>query len=366
MQLPTLYKRAVNGKISTWYVEVKDECFRTVSGYLDGQKVTSEWTCCEAKNIGKKNETNPAEQADAEALAMWTKRKALGYWESIDDIDNSVYFEPMLAKDWEKKKRKVKYPIYSQPKLDGIRCIVRSDGMWSRNGKPIISAPHIFESLKPLFEQNPELILDGELYADKATTDFNTIISCVRKTKPTTEDLKTSAECIEYHIYDLPSSDKTFIKRMYDLGILFETQPALHLYCKIVATYTVGSEEAVMNNYRMYVDQGYEGQILRIDAPYENKRSKNLLKHKSFVDGEFEIKGVEEGKGNLSGKVGRLNFEINGKPFDAAVNGDWEYIEKLWHSREGLVGKMATVKYFELTEDGVPRFPKVIAIRDFE
>jgi len=48
------------------------------------------------------------------------------------------------------------------------------------------------------------------------------------------------------------------------------------------------------------------------------------------------------------------------------VNGDWEYIEKLWHSREGLIGKTATVKYFELTPDGIPRFPKVIAIRDFE
>ena len=59
-------------------------------------------------------------------------------------------------------------------------------------------------------------------------------------------------------------------------------------------------------------------------------------------------------------------FEINGKPFESAVNGDWEYIERLWNSKEGLIGKMATVKYFELTEDGLPRFPKVIAIRDFE
>ena len=114
------------------------------------------------------------------------------------------------------------------------------------------------------------------------------------------------------------------------------------------------------------MEQGYEGQILRTDSVYENKRSKSLLKHKSFVDAEFEILGVEEGKGNHAGKVGRLNFQINGKPFDAAVNGDWEYIERLWKSKDGLIGKTATVKYFELTEDGIPRFPKVIAIRDFE
>jgi len=34
--------------------------------------------------------------------------------------------------------------------------------------------------------------------------------------------------------------------------------------------------------------------------------------------------------------------------------------------RGTLIGKQATVKYFELTTDGIPRFPKVIAIRDFE
>ena len=125
-------------------------------------------------------------------------------------------------------------------------------------------------------------------------------------------------------------------------------------------------KEGIDAEYIGYMNQGYEGQILRSNSVYENKRSKSLLKHKSFVDAEFEILGVEEGKGNHAGKVGRLNFQINGKPFDAAVNGDWEYIERLWKSKDGLIGKTATVKYFELTEDGIPRFPKVIAIRDFE
>ena len=117
-----------------------------------------------------------------------------------------------------------------------------------------------------------------------------------------------------------------------------------------------------MNLYRQYIEEGYEGQILRVlDGEYENKRSKNLLKHKTFFDAEFKILGVEQGKGKLTGKVGRLIFD----GFNSAVNGDHEYLEKLYQSNE-LVGKMATVKYFELTPEGVPRFPKVIAIRDFE
>lgn len=360
MRLPKLYKRAVNGKTLEWEIEIKDECFRTKSGYTDGVKTVSEWTCCEAKNVGKKNATDAAEQADAEAFAMWTKRKELGSFENISDIDNPIHFKPMLAHDYNDYKDKIVFPIFSQPKLDGVRCIVRADGMWSRNGKPIISAPHIFEALKPLFELDPNLILDGELYANKDIADFNTIISCVRKTKPTAADLETSKK-IQYWIYDVPSVDLSFARRFQ-----FLNEIKLPECCVVVQTDQIDNNNDLSAYYFDYMNDGYEGQILRTNSLYENKRSKSLLKHKVFVDAEFEIKGVVEGNGNLTGKVGKLQFEINGKPFDSAVNGDWEYIEKLWHSREGLIGKIATVKYFELTEDGIPRFPKVIAIRDFE
>jgi DNA ligase-1 len=356
MIYPTIYKRSVTGKVSTWYVETENNCFRTVSGFIDGQKVTSAWTCCEAKSY------NTAEgQATAEAEAMHRKRLELGYWLDVNDIDKSVYFEPMLAKDWVKEKGKVKYPLFSQPKLDGIRCIVRSDGMWSRNGKQIISAPHIFEALKPLFEETPELILDGELYADKNVADFNTIISCVRKTKPTPEDLEISKQCIQYWVYDVPSVDGTFLEReAYLYGAL-----ALPDCCQKVMSTPVNNEAEVMAEYKKCIEYGYEGQILRLDLPYENKRSKALLKHKTFIDAEFTIIGVLEGLGNLSGKVGKLQFEIDGKPFESAVNGTWEYLEELY-KRNDLIGKKATVKYFELTADGLPRFPKVIDIRDYE
>jgi hypothetical protein len=63
MKLSKLFKRAVNGKTLEWEVEVKGACFRTISGYTDGIKTTSEWTCCEAKNVGNKNSTTAEEQA---------------------------------------------------------------------------------------------------------------------------------------------------------------------------------------------------------------------------------------------------------------------------------------------------------------
>ena len=351
MKLTTLYSRSVNGKINTWFIEVQGNQFRTTSGFDDGIKTISEWTICEAKSY-----CSAEEQAIKEATAMHRKKIEAGAFESIADIDNETFFEPMLAKDWHKEKAKIKYPIYSQPKLDGIRCIVRKNGMWSRNGKQIISAPHIYEAMKHLFIDNPDLTFDGELYADKLANDFNAICSLVKKTKPTWADLNESKDKIEYHIYDLPSHKGKFSERY---KVLINT--VLPSCCVKVVTSIVNKEDEVLVLYENYVGNGYEGQMLRLDLPYENKRSKSLLKHKSFVDSEFVIKGVIEGKGKLTGKVGKLVFE----GFDSAVNGSHKYLEQLFNDKT-LVGKKATVKYFDLTPAGEPRFPKVIAIRDYE
>ena len=364
MRLDKLYALAVNGKTLEWVVEVKDNGFRTISGYTDGVKTVSEWTYCQGKNIGKKNATTANEQAEKEAQAMWQKKLDGGFYEDISSINDEKFFKPMLAHKWEDHKDKIEYPIYSQPKLDGIRCIVKKDGMWSRNGKKIISAPHIYESLKSLFEKNPNLIFDGELYADKFANDFNAICSLVKKTKPTLADLNASAKVIEYHIYDLPSHKGIFSERY---NILWSLK--LPDCCVLVGCYQCFENEDIENYYSEYVDQGYEGQMLRLDKPYENKRSKSLLKHKSFIDEEYTILDVVEGEGNRTGMVGSFIFESKtGKRFNSNLKFNWEESQALWEQKDQLIGKTATVKYFNLTPDGVPRFPYVIKIarEDYE
>ena len=363
MKLETIYKKTKTGATQEWTIEVSDNKYRTHSGQCGGQITTNAWTVVYGKNTGKANATTDNEQAMAEAIAKRTKKLESGYFEDITNIDTKQYFEPMLAAKWEDYKDKLIYPIYSQAKLDGIRCILTKDGMFSRNGKPIISAPHIFDSVKPLFETNPDLIFDGELYADKFANDFNKIVSLVKKTKPTADDLKESKELIEYHIYDLPSSDKNFIQRAYDLAILFETRSELHPHCRIVETYKVPSEEVVTELYEKYVEEGYEGQMLRLDGKYENKRSKNLLKHKSFVDEEYTILDICEGEGNRTGTAGYMVFQTaDGKPFKSNVKGTWDETAEMLRNKTQLIGKQATIKYFNLTPDGIPRFPFVINI----
>lgn len=353
MKLNTLYSRSVKGKVNTFIIEVESNKFRSITGFDNGKKTISEWTVCEAKSY-----CSAEAQALKEAQAIHRKKIETGSFENMSDIDNEIHFEPMLAHKWEDQKDKVKYPIYSQPKLDGIRCIVKKDGMWSRNGKKIISAPHIYEAMKHLFKTNPDLIFDGELYADKFANDFNAICSLVKKTKPTVEDLNESAVKIEYHIYDLPSCKETFVGRHQALYYM-----ELPKCCVKVAVEQIDNLNDVSAYYEDYITKGYEGQMLRLNLPYENKRSKSLLKHKSFIDTEYEIIGVEQGKGNLTGKMGALVFKTSkGDTFNASINGGWDYLEELWNSKDKLIGKQATVKYFNLTPDGKPRFPKVIKI----
>lgn len=359
----TIYKLSSSGKTLEWTIEVNGNKYRTKSGYTDGIKTLSKWTVVKGKNTGRANATTDAEQAEKEARALLQKKLDSGYYEDISSINDEKFFKPMLANKWEDYKDSITYPIYSQPKLDGIRCIVKKDGMWSRNGKKIISAPHIFDSLQHLFKNNPDLIFDGELYADKFANDFNKICSLVKKTKPTNDDLKESAKAIEYHIYDLPSHKGKFADRYTAL-----VDMSLPKCCVLVQT-DVCSDEVIVNDwYEDYVDWGYEGQILRLDEKYENKRSKFLLKHKSFMDNEFIIKDICEGEGNKTGMVGYMVFHSNGIPFSSNLKATWDESKDIWNNRSKYIGKTATIQFFNYTPDGVPRFPYVIKIarEDYE
>jgi DNA ligase-1 len=364
MKLEKIYKKTKTGATQEWTIEVVGNKYRTHSGQIGGIITTNEWTIVYGKNVGKANGTTDSEQTMKEAVAKRTKKLESGYYELIKDINKTQYFEPMLASKWEDSKDKITYPIFSQPKLDGIRCIVTKDGMFSRNGKPIISAPHIRRSLNDVFESYPDLILDGELYADKFANDFNSIVSLVKKTKPTEDDLFESQKNIQYWIYDLPSSNKTFNHRGFELDELFdESLESFEKYCVLVPTEICDNEDEVMELYGGYVEAGYEGQMLRTNGKYENKRSKNLLKHKSFVDEEYTILDIVEGEGNRTGTTGYMVFETeDGKRFKSNVKGTWDETAEMLRSKKKLIGKQATIKYFNLTPDGIPRFPYVINI----
>ena len=403
-KLPTLYKLTTVGKTQEWTIEVEGDKYRTISGQQDGKKITNNWTTCYPKNVGKVNATTGEEQAIKEAEAKHQKKREKGYTLDVAKIGQKKFYEPMLAQDFKNKNRHNEVmtelgseednttgygaAVFSQPKLDGIRCIAMREGLFTRTGKPIVAVPHIHEALEPFFEKYPNATLDGELYNHKYKDDFNKIIHLVRKQNLTEDHLEESEAMIEYHIYDAPviGKDNPFRKggaytekdlfsdRTSVLDAQFANLKLNQGQCDhwisplvIVETTEVNSREHLDELYEDYVGRGYEGQMIRLDGPYENKRSPRLLKRKDFIDEEYTIIGYDEGKGNREGTIKHLKFKArNGNEFNSNVKGTFEYLTELLHSGEGLIGKEATIKYFNLTPDGVPRFPYVIAIRDYE
>lgn len=360
-KFPVLYKRTKNGSLQQWQIIVDENTYYINEGLVQGKLTESIPIICKGKNIGRSNETTPERQAELEAAAKWKKKFDSGYSENPEDTEDK-FFQVMLAHNYEDYKEKLIYPVWIQPKLDGIRCIAQKDGLWSRNGKLFISVPHIYNGLKHIFEQDSSVIFDGELYTDKLKNDFNTISSLVKKTKPTQDDLEISTRTIQYWVYDLPN-DKVFSERFKNLEQIL---PKNEIFV-LVPTYQVNNETELNNYYEKFIEVGYEGMIVRVNVQYINKRTKYLLKRKDFIDDDYKILDIQEGVGNRSGTAGRFILQLpNGETFHSNIKGHFGYLKELLINKKEYIGKIATVKYFNLTPAGVPRFPYVIKIRDYE
>ena len=364
VSLDPLYKRDSKGKVRVWTMEVgfnsDDEAgIRTISGLVDGQKVTSEWNLTEAKNVGRSNATTAKTQAEFEAQAEWTKNVDKDYFVDVNAIDSYVAFKPMLAHDF------TKTPAtsgYTQPKLDGIRMVVNTRGLYSRSNKEIVAVPHIAVELEEFIANHPTITLDGELYNHELKDNFQKITSLVRKTVNLgADELAESKELVQYHIYDMFDSanpNMTFMQRYnwIQKNVHLVNKKAVGIHLVPVAICETSEEIDVM--YGEYTQAGYEGQMIRQDAVYENKRSKGLLKRKEFITEEYEVVQVHEGQGNWAGYAKRLTLKMpNGTTFSSGIRGSQAKLKELL---ENPNIDWATCRYFELSNDGVPRFPVTI------
>jgi DNA ligase-1 len=361
-----LYSRRSDGGLQIWELELNGNKYRVTSGAVGAKQHTNEWTECQGKNMGRANATTPAEQAAAEADALWKKKYESGYREQESELDSTGIFEPMLAKKYEDYKDELDYPVFSQPKLDGCRMVGRANGLWTRSGKRWTTMPHVESALAGFFKQHPDVVLDGEAYADKLNKDFSRICSLIKRTKPSAAELIECAQYISYHVYDckLPNAKETFAERSKFIADNLAGLPGI----VIVDTHLATGKAQLDKLYEGYLIAGQEGQIVRVDGAYENKRSKLLLKRKEFDDGEYTILGMEEGTGNRAGTCGAMHFQnAAGKPFKSNVKGTWEFTEDLWLNRKKYMGKQATIRHFGFTPgDKIPRFPYVVTIRNGE
>jgi len=387
MKYPKLYKLTSTKKIQEWEIFTEENKIIVIQGQLNGKKQRYEETIKEGKNIGKENETTANQQADAEAKSKWEKKHNKDYHLKIEECNQEIKianlggYLPMLAQTYQKHADKhLKYPCVVQPKLDGLRCIATKIDdeikLWFRSGKEVVTMSHIATDLDNVMINGD--IFDGELYIHGE--DFNSFTGAIRANKNVNPEITNK---IQYHVYDFPriknlTEGNSFYKR-------FKLFNPVHLTLAStikVETIIVNNFEEAIDYYKQCIEKKYEGIMFRnINMPYEQKRSYSLLKYKEFVEDEFIITGAEEGKGTLAGHVGafvckiepnRLLKDIGGRTFTfgneegvikAKMMGKREYLKHLFENPNEYLNEPLTIKYQNLSKDGIPRFPVAKAIR---
>lgn len=294
---PMLYKRDRAGRVRTWYMiaDPANARYAFDTGLLDGARTQSGWTTV----TGKQGRTD-AEQVDFEVASHYRHQLERDYFETPEEIDTPRIILPMLAQKYKTFRRG-----YVQPKLDGMRCIARATGLFSRQGKPIESVPHIIEALAPFFEQFPDAILDGELYNHELKDQFEQLMSLCRKAgKHLTPEILEQTRVVQYHVYDYPSApggfgirwsqldDDVMSVRDFPAGVIF---PVHTVHC--------GSSQLFDDLFERWLDDGYEGGIWRCpDGEYVfDGRPAFLQKRTLKLKEEFDFIELEMGNGNWAG-----------------------------------------------------------------
>ncbi len=217
-------------------------------------------------------------------------------------------------------------------------------------------------------EETYELFWDLSGKDEKIMEDFNQY--CMNKTgypTPYTDRYGTLAALYQGYVFS-NLDDKNASEAEKEKFINFDAGLPVTLTQNIL----VNSESSLEETHDNFVDEGYEGLMIRnLKMPYEFSRSWNLVKYKKMKDAEFKISGAKEGTGNAAGAIIWNCTTDDGKNnFDVVPLGTMDERRKLWKEYQTnpgqFIGQPLTVQFQELTPKGIPRFPKGISIRDYE
>jgi ATP-dependent DNA ligase len=376
-----LFSNDKRGKPKQWNISVVNmgeySNIITIYGGVNYRKIETTLQISQGKNLGKSNATTHFEQAIKDAQSKWNKKRDLEGYKTKSDFEPNLQTPstststpklPMLAQDFKKQKNKVVYPCYVQPKLDGLRNLYNTttNQNTTRQGKEYSIIEQSGKLYKELLSLPKGLILDGELYTDKMNFEA---LGVLRKTKTLTNIELDNLQKIEYHVYDIIDTTLTFEQRN---NLIKE----LHLenYEKIVyvPTFTVSSEKQIQDYHIKFLEQGFEGTMIRNKNSFYTikQRSSDLLKYKDFQDAEFEIIDFTFEK-DTSGDDKNLIVWIikvsesreNDQYIKCKVRpmGTKEERKELYVKCEKdfnqFKGRKLWVKFFSRTADGSLRFP---------
>lgn len=246
-----------------------------------------------------------------------------------------------------------------QPKLNGERVIVE----WFAGEPVFISSygnerkflDHITDQLKAIARTFGEIPFDGEIYNHDWTREQ--IDSALRRTV----NKSSVVAGLEYHIFDIRTSEAciqrvSFLKSLEKAGYVQDSSPV-----KLVPSF-LARQDNWHTGASQFITQGYEGAILRrIDAPWEAKRTVNMLKFKPTEEDEYDILDINEAidkYGHPKGMVG--SFSVKAPDVDESFKvsaGKMKHERRIeiWRMRHHFIGKKLVVKHEKFqTSGGVP------------
>jgi DNA ligase-1 len=366
-----LIKKDENGKNQFWSGEVIDNKIIIQYGMVGGKTVTNEKEVREGKNIGKKNETSPHQQAVLELHNAAQGKIERGYLQYSGDkilINKKVKREqskgapdPMTAHVANDHFEKISNrELYIQNKFDGFRCVYDrlEKKLYSRSKKEFTTLPHLVQELDAMLEGSdfPYRFLDGELYNESIPFEqIASIITSRKNLAPLEDQRKIVFYCFD--AFDLNGKD-TFSERSKNVKKLRDT--AFFKKAKTQKISPIIFKNETLEELNIYIDSailsGYEGIMIRTDGIYEHKRSYNIFKFKRFFDMEGTCIGFKSER--RKDKLGSITFRLpNGEETDARPAMTESEREYIWNNQKKFLGKSGTIKYQELSEKNVPRFP---------
>lgn len=357
----TLYKKDSKDKIRIWRIRTDDSTIIQQSGILDG-KLAENKKEAKAKNIGKINETTPVEQAKLELESEYKSKLDEGYFKTIKEANEEEVILPMLAKSYKDYSKKVDWKLaFVQPKLDGMRClcIIKNDRikLKSRDGKTIEGLDHIIKELCKL----PDGIYDGELYCHGV--GFQENMRLIKKYRP------GETENIKYCIYDFMMNN-SYDVRYSHIDFIFKKGKFNSL--ELVPAIRVYDESDLKKQHKVYLQDSYEGTILRQGTKSYgiNKRCDSLLKYKDFQDIALPIYDIipSEQRPNWGQFVfywkGASYYKDGDNLMSTGMKFSHEEREEFLKNKQKYIGKTVEIRYFELSDYGVPRFPISVGFRN--
>lgn len=286
----------------------------------------------------------------------------------IPTSETGVDIKPMLASKFDfDKPPKGEFAITE--KLDGIRClaICKEDGiqLFSRQGKLIEGCVSIETTLMGMRMQvGRDFVLDGELLA--MNCGYDTVYKETTKRVKNKNEIK---EGIYYMAFDMLEMEEfnqlkgiykyhERLQKLLDLDKLMGS-----MFVRIIRPLYIGNDmDEVLELLETYKKLGAEGLMVNLmDALYEFKRSKAILKVKVMQTADLRIVGFEEGQGRNAGKLGAILVDFKGNEVGVGsgfTDFDREYI---WKNQDQYLGKICEIQFFEISKDkdGVEslRFP---------